>query len=113
LVICPEFHMSTVGWFPSVMPLISSADPGDQEIVDSERLHERLGVLGEPMLVDYLSVSTWGSSHACQSKTRHGIAGCRHGVMLRMIALGDGRAGAHLSIRAADHGRTANDFVSG
>ena len=47
-------HMSTVGWFPFCYAVDWVLDriPGINKIrVDSERLQERLGVLGEPMLI--------------------------------------------------------------
>jgi len=47
-------HMSTVGWFPFCYAVDWVLDriPGIKKIrVDSERLQERLGVLGEPMLI--------------------------------------------------------------
>lgn len=47
-------HMSTVGWFPFCYAVDWVLDriPGINKIrVDTERLHERLGILGEPMLI--------------------------------------------------------------
>jgi PTS system galactitol-specific IIC component len=47
-------HMSTVGWFPFCYAVDWVLDriPGINKIrVDSDRLHERLGILGEPMLI--------------------------------------------------------------
>jgi PTS system galactitol-specific IIC component len=47
-------HMSTVGWFPFCYAVDWVLDriPGINKIrVDTERLQERLGILGEPMLI--------------------------------------------------------------
>lgn len=47
-------HMSTVGWFPFCYAVDWVLDriPGINRIrIDTERLHERLGILGEPMLI--------------------------------------------------------------
>jgi PTS system galactitol-specific IIC component len=47
-------HMSTVGWFPFCYAVDWVLDriPGINKIrIDTERLHERLGILGEPMLI--------------------------------------------------------------
>ena len=50
-------HMSTVGWYPVayLIDFVIDRIPGVNRIrVDSENLQERLGVLGEPMLVAFI-----------------------------------------------------------